>query len=230
MRAMGWFIAALLILFAGGVLISKSMGWEGGWSDTRGANAMWLAVIAAMMSAGIVTASRQRALTTVFSLLAWAGAFLILILAYSYKDEFKMLWSRIEGEVSPGTAMTNGGSEVELRRGADSHFHADAIVDAATVSFMIDTGATGIALTLVDAKAAGIDVDALSFTTEINTASGVTKVALARIRQLSIGPIERTNLAVVVLPEGADASLLGLSFLDTLSSYEIRGDRLILRD
>lgn len=229
MRAFGYFVLALLILLAIAALAS----WGFGWSldgDPRGAQFAWGGTIAALMAAGILASSRQKASTTIFSLLAWAGAFLILILAYSYRDEAKALWGRIRGEFFGSEAVVTAGGGVELRRMPDSHFYAEAQVNGGSVTFMVDTGATSVALSWDDARAAGIDPATLSFSDRVFTAGGQVMAARVRIGRLAIGPIVRTDIAASVLPEGIDGSLLGLSFLDTLKSYEISGDRLTLRD
>ena len=232
MRAFGYFILALLILLALSALAAWGMGWgvNGDWADTRGPALAWSGAIAALMAAGIVVSARQKASTTIFSLLAWAGAFLILILAYSYRDDAKALWARIRGEFFGSEAVVTASGDVELRRSADAHFYADADVNGGNITFMVDTGATIVALSWADARAAGIDPASLQFTETVMTAAGPVKAASVRIGRLAIGSIERRDVAAGVLPEGVEGSRLGLSFLDTLSSYEISGDRLTLRD
>lgn len=231
MKAFGYFVLALLILLAIAALASWSFGWSmGGDGDLRGAQLAWAGSIAALMAVGIVASSRQKVSTTIFSLLAWAGAFLILILAYSYRDDAKALWGRIRGEFFGSEAVVNSAGNVELRRAGDTHFYADAEVNGGTVNFMVDTGASTVALSWTDARAAGIDPETLDFSRTVMTAGGPVQAARIRIGRLAIGPIVRRDVEAGVLPEGVEGSLLGLSFLDTLSSYEISGDRLTLRD
>lgn len=232
MKAFGYFVVALLILLALSVLASWALGVDVGedWSDARGPRLAWLATIAALLSAGILASARQRASTTLFSILAWLGAFLILILAYSYRDDASALWGRIRGEFFGSEAVVTAAGDVELRRTQDSHFYADADVNAGRVTFMVDTGASIVALSWRDASAAGFDPDSLDFSQTVMTAGGPVKAAPVRIGRLAIGPIVRTNVAGAVMPRGIEGSLLGLSFLNTLRSYEISGDRLTLRD
>lgn len=232
MRAFGYFILALLILVALAALGSWALGIRVGedWSDTRGVRLAWSGTLAALFSVGLLASSRQKASTTIFSLLAWAGAFLILILAYSYRDEAKAMWTRIRGELFGSEAVVTSAGDVELRRMPDSHFYADADVNGGKASLVVDTGATIVALSWSDARAAGIDPTTLVFSQTVMTAGGPVKSAPVRIGRLAIGPIVRLDVAAAVLPEGIEGSLLGLSFLDTLSSYQITGDRLTLRD
>jgi len=232
MKAFGYFTAALLGLFAGALLIAWLAGWDAAadWGDTRAPSAIWLATISALAASGILGAARQNVSQTVFSLLAWAGAFLVLILAYSYRAEVTEFWGRIRGEVLTGEAVVTAEGAVEIRRNRDTHFYVDASLNGAPVTFMIDTGASGVALSWADAEAAGLDPARLSFDLRVETASGPALVARAQIGRLAIGPIERRNLAVIVLPEGVTMSLLGQSFLNTLASFEVSGDRMTLRD
>lgn len=232
MKAFGYFVLALLILLALAALGAWAFGWQmtGGWDDTRGPQLAWAGTVAALMAAGILASSRQKASTTIFSLLAWAGAFLILILAYSYRDDAKALWARIRGEFFGSEAVVTSGGDIELRRNADAHFYAEADVNGGKVNFLVDTGASIVALSWADARAVGIDPSTLSFDYPIHTAGGTVNTARVRLGRLAIGPIERRDVAAAVMPEGIDVSLLGLTFLDTLSSYQISGDRLTLRD
>lgn len=232
MRAFACFVAALLGLGAGALLIAWAAGWESGgdWSDTRAPHAMWLATLAALGASGLVAAARRNLSETVFSLLTWAGAFLLLILAYSYRDDLTRLWARIRGEVLPAEAVETAAGTVEIRRGRDRHFQVEAEVDGAPVTFLVDTGASGIALAFDDAKAAGIDTASLTFDIPSQAVSGTVMVARTRVGLLRIGPIERRDVEVAVLPFGPNVSLLGQSFLETLASFEVNGDRMILRD
>ena len=86
-------------------------------------------------------------------------------------------------------------------------------------------------LTADDARRVGIDVDALSFTIPVSTANGTARAATVTVDDFAVGDIRRIRLpAMVAQPGRLDTSLLGMSFLGTLTGYDIRGDRLILHD
>ena len=75
----------------------------------------------------------------------------------------------------------------------------------------------------------GIDTSNLSFSVPIQTANGMIEAAPITIDRLAVGTIERSNVRALVAPPGTLAgSLLGMSFLDSLASYSISGDRLVL--
>jgi len=82
-----------------------------------------------------------------------------------------------------------------------------------------------------DASRAGITVRESDYSITTLTANGTTTSAPVTLDSLSIGPIRRENVkALVARPGALNQSLLGHTFLEKLASYEVRGDRLILRD
>jgi aspartyl protease family protein len=95
---------------------------------------------------------------------------------------------------------------------------------------IVDTGASTIVLRPEDAKKAGIDVSKLSFTIPVLTANGRTVAARVRLNSVAIGPLQREDVDALVAERGAlTESLLGMSFLGRLRSYEFSGDFLTLR-
>ena len=95
---------------------------------------------------------------------------------------------------------------------------------------IVDTGASTIVLRPEDAKKVGIDVSKLSYTVPVLTANGRTTAARVRLEKVAIGPLERGDVdALVAEPKALTESLLGMSFLGRLRSYEFSGDFLSLR-
>jgi aspartyl protease family protein len=225
-------IAVLLALIATSALVAWLAGWEvsAGYADDRAPQLVWLATIGALLASGILMGLRQRFSETVFSMLAWAGIFLLVILGYSYREEMKAVWTRVRAEIFAGESMTVAPGEIEVRRAGDGHFYLEAEVNGTAIQFMIDTGASAVALSWDDARRAGFDPDNLSFHQRVQTASGPAMAAPVVIDRVSVGPIRRDRIAAAVLPNGVAGSLLGLTFLDTLKSYEVAGDRLTLRN
>ena len=86
-------------------------------------------------------------------------------------------------------------------------------------------------LTDADAQAAGIDTSQLRYSQSVSTANGRTTAAPISLQTLTIGPLSRNRVSALAARPGAlTTSLLGMSFLSTLQSFEFRGDRLILTD
>jgi aspartyl protease family protein len=116
-------------------------------------------------------------------------------------------------------------------RSRGGQFAVRARVDDVPVTMLIDTGASFVTLTLVDATGTGVDPASLAFTVPIRTANGVIRAAPITIGKLVVGTIVRENLrALVTPPDTLSQSLLGMSFLETLESFAISGDRLVLND
>jgi clan AA aspartic protease (TIGR02281 family) len=102
----------------------------------------------------------------------------------------------------------------------DGHVWLRAFVNNAPVIFIVDTGATHVALSLRDAQAAGLDNGRLVYRGFSSTANGLVRVAPVRLRELRIGEFTTTDVEAEVL-DNLGVSLLGQSFLNRLDSYEM---------
>lgn len=112
----------------------------------------------------------------------------------------------------------------------DGHYWARALVNRkASVEFMVDTGASVVALTYKDAQKMGLRPDTLDYKWEIRTAGGRTMGASVRIDEIQISQVKVRNVDAMVLRTDLEQSLLGMSFLRELYSYEFRGDRMIIQ-
>jgi aspartyl protease family protein len=121
-----------------------------------------------------------------------------------------------------------------LVKNEDGHFYAESMVEAerrggARVRFVVDTGATQVALTRTDAVRVGLDADALAFETRVRTAGGETRAARIRLTSVSVGGVKLEDVEALVIEDGLSQSLLGMSYLGRLSRIEADGDALILR-
>jgi aspartyl protease family protein len=115
-----------------------------------------------------------------------------------------------------------------ITRGANGHFEADAYIDGRRMGFMIDTGATVIALRAQDAARLGIRPAQRDFTARVSTANGVVYAAPTELASVELGGILVHNVAALVLPDAALAqNLLGMSFLSRIH-WQYQGGRLIL--
>jgi aspartyl protease family protein len=102
-------------------------------------------------------------------------------------------------------------------------------VDGAPVRFVVDTGASDIVLSPQDAARAGLLPPSTKYSRPSETANGVGYGAPMDVRSLEVGPIRLANVRVFVNQAPMSASLLGMTFLDRLDSFEVRGDQLFLR-
>lgn len=124
-----------------------------------------------------------------------------------------------------------GPKAVRIRRDPNGQFVARGSINNTAAGFLVDTGAAVVLLRQTDAEKAGIDMSALTFSVPVETANGTTYAAPVRLRSLSIGPLQVDGLeALVAAPGSLNESLLGISFLRRLKSYELAGDFMTLRE
>jgi aspartyl protease family protein len=101
------------------------------------------------------------------------------------------------------------------------HFSLTATVNGAPIRLVVDTGASLVALTLDDARAAGIGRSELVFNQLTQTANGRVRFAPVMVHEVRIGQLSIANVPAAVI-ENLDQSLLGMSFLKRLKSFEMR--------
>jgi clan AA aspartic protease (TIGR02281 family) len=123
----------------------------------------------------------------------------------------------------------DGGLEYVVAAGPSGHFLIDAWVNGEPVTFLVDTGASDIVLTLDDARRIGLEPRTLAFTQRFATANGEVRGAPVVLREIRVGQFRVFDVSASVNEAALEVSLLGMSFLEQLSGYEVRGDRLILR-
>lgn len=194
----------------------------------------WLAFVAISLPR-LVLAYRGRLGQGGQHAMIWLGLLLLLVSGYAYRDVFTAAVARISSELVPaGTPMEaaspDGERAVRLRRSSRGPFVARTKVNGTEMTMMVDTGASSVVLKSTDAERAGIDLKALSFTIAVDTANGSTFCAPVRLRAIGVGGITFQNVeALVAQPGNLKESLLGMSFLKRLRSYDFSGDFLTLR-
>src|ERR1700733_15134369 len=113
--------------------------------------------------------------------------------------------------------------------GARDRRALDGRVNGRRVGFLIDTGASVVALTARDAARLGIHPSHNAFVAEVKTANGIVRAAPARLDMVEGGGLELRDVAALVLPEGGlRDNLLGLSLLSRLRRFEFSDGKLVL--
>jgi aspartyl protease family protein len=120
-------------------------------------------------------------------------------------------------------------STAEVTKGPDGHFWAEAVVNGRHVRFLVDTGATAVALTGPDAQRLGLDLGALKFDRSVATASGMSRAARVDLDYVSVAGARVEHVPALVLQSGLSTSLLGMTYLGRLSKFEATQTALILR-
>lgn len=127
-------------------------------------------------------------------------------------------------EIEPSTP-----DEMVIKAGPGGHFYVKADIDGNDVGFMVDTGASMVALSLADAENLGYSANELNYTGRANTANGVARFAPVVLSQIAIGDIVIHDVQAVVMEVPMNISLLGMTFLRRLQGFEIKDDHLIMR-
>lgn len=118
---------------------------------------------------------------------------------------------------------------VETFRAQNNQFFVTATIDGNPVHFVVDTGATYVALTPEDARRLGFDLSTLDWNIRTHTANGDAVNAAVNLADLRLGSIVEYNVPALVMKTGGVMSLLGMSFLSRLESWNIRDGVLTVR-
>lgn len=221
-------VGALFVLFAIG-----DGGSLAGLDGDQIASLVFLSLIGTLVASGLI-AGRQRLGSMARQALIWTGIVVMLIAGYEYRYELQNAASRVSAGLIPGSPMSatgaDGSQTVTITRNR-RHFATSARVNGEPLRFIIDTGASTVVLTHEDADAIGFDTSTLDYVIPVATANGMTRAAPISLQSMEVGGIVRRDVAALVAEPGQlFENLLGMNFLDTLAGFEVRGDRLILRD
>ena len=115
-----------------------------------------------------------------------------------------------------------------IQRGSNGHFNVEAEVDGRRMEFLVDTGASVIALRERDAARLGIHPARREYTAQVSTANGIVRAAPVELNRVDVGSLTVRNVQALVLPDEAlGQNLLGMSFLSRVR-WEHRDGRLVL--
>ena len=118
-----------------------------------------------------------------------------------------------------------------LKMSSNGHFMTEAEINGRGVTVMVDTGASAVALSHEDARKAGFRPDDLDFDVPVSTANGVVRAASVMIDRIEVRGVTVEKVKGMVMPKGAmPGTLLGMSFLSRLDSFEVKDGVLHLRN
>jgi aspartyl protease family protein len=159
----------------------------------------------------------------------WAVIVAVIALGFAYRVEVKAVGDRLRIAFSGGSPVAASEREVVIPRDESGHYVVVAKVNGQRVLFMVDTGATDTVLSPDDARRIGVDVDALRFDREAETANGVGYGAHYAAEALEVGALRLDGFKMVVNKAPMSTSLLGMSFLNRLDSFEFGRETLTLK-
>jgi len=225
-RSLLWFLLAIGLIALLFIYIEQNNMTVAGLDTSSMGVKIGLLAVAAVVLLGLL---RERFSHAIKSILIWIVIALALAVGYTYRFEAREVADRVVAEFVPGHAATRGRS-VEIARGQGGNFQVTTQVNGARTSMILDTGASSVVLTYDAAKAAGLPLEVLSYSVPVDTANGRTRAAPVTLQTIAVGGIvERDVSALIAQPGQLRQSLLGMSFLNRLEGWEVRGDRLVLR-
>jgi len=160
--------------------------------------------------------------------LIWGGIVAALAIVYAYRHDISSVAERVAAAAIPGRGYSSGEAMI-FERGPNGHFRVEAQVKGERITFLVDTGASNVILSRADAKRIGIEPEEKDYFERYYTANGVVMAAPVLLEELEIGSIRVAKVRASVTQSDLGVSLLGMSFLNELSGFEIKEDRLILR-
>lgn len=212
-----------------GILILGLLVWRFPYvlssNDNVGQMIFCIALLCALIPAGIHHFGEKPALKYAVT---WMGIFAVLLVGYSFHEEWSGVAERVKRNILPTHATSHGDGSVSFMRAKEGSFIIEASVNSIPVSFMVDTGASKVVLTFADAKRLGIDVDALSFNEPMQTANGLSFGSPIRLAEIKVGSLILRDVSGSVSKNLEQPSLLGMSFLKKLKRFKVEGDELIL--
>jgi aspartyl protease family protein len=222
---------AIVIAIGIALLVSADAGTLVGLSQEQTGQLIPLLVILIVIAGGIFT-RRHRLSELAGNLAAWGGIFAVVLVGYAYRDDLQLVASRVFGELVPGVAVVDEErGTASFRGGRDGHFMINAGINGTEIRTIFDTGASAVVLSHADAERIGLNTDALRYDVRVSTANGTGNAAAVTLDEVDVGGILRNNVRAFVAEEGAlDTSLLGMSYLGTLTRYGVSGNSLELVD
>lgn len=122
-----------------------------------------------------------------------------------------------------------GGRSFSIARDGRGHFQTDGRIDGQRIGFMVDTGASVIALNETSAARIGVRPSQNDYNATVTTANGKIKAARTRLAMVDVGGLIVRDVDAMVLPDEAlSENLLGLSFLSKLKRFEFANGRMVL--
>ena len=227
-RLLPWIVVALALAVL--VLLARQTeGLTGPLSSGEMASLLYKIGLVVLAGGAALAMFRNNFSQALTQAMIWVAVGLALVLGYSYRFELYDVGDRLMVELMPGRVMSRGHT-VELARAGTGDFRIGTEVNGVRIAMVLDTGASSVVLTQDAARAAGLPVEVLTYTVPIDTANGRTRAAPVTLNSLAVGGIvERSVPALIAQPGQLRTNLLGMTFLNRLESWEVRGDKLVMR-
>jgi len=160
-----------------------------------------------------------------------APQFLTEYAGSSHQQQARVRTDTPKTRSQPRTVRQSSHGTVEVRAGRNGHFVVTADVNLSPVRFVVDTGASFVALRESDAESAGIYLSESDFRHPVSTANGTAYGARVQLDSVAIEGIDLDRVTALVLPDQLlGVSLLGNSFLNRLDRFEVSDNLLVMEN
>ncbi len=191
-------------------------------------NAIYFFTFLTVISASVVFSRQFHLREAARNAVLWIAIGAVLGVGYLYRDVFSDFGARLRGEMRPHDPVAAGAHTVVLSADENGDYFAVGEVNGTRVNFLVDTGSSDIVLSPADAQRLGIDTAGLSYIGETETANGTGHGAPYNVPSLALGPIQMSHVDVSINQAPMSSSLLGMSFLRRMKSFEFREGKLYL--
>jgi aspartyl protease family protein len=177
---------------------------------------------------------RLAAIAVIGTVSAAASAEAVIALSRDHAPPLRQAEATVSAPQDPAAAPADTapavGEAASVVKSDDGHYWAEAAVNGQEVRFLVDTGASAVALTSDDALRLGFDPKSLNYAYTVTTANGQARAAEVKLASVAVAGAEVDNVdAYVIDGGGLKQSLLGMTYLGRLSQFEATKSALILR-
>jgi len=224
-----WILLLIIGIGLLALILRHDHGTIGSLETADFASLVYKIALLIFIGGAVLALFRERIAEAFQAAMFWVVIGLLLAIGYTYRQDLRDVADRVLTELLPGRALSRGGT-VEIARGNRGEFQIFAEINGARIPTVYDTGASAVVLTQEAAKVAGLPLDFLNYSVQVETANGRAHAAPVTLDRIRVGGIEERQVpALIAQPGQLRVSLLGMSFLNRLKSSEVRGDRLVLR-
>lgn len=219
-----------LLAFVGALLWLLAAAFPGSLQKTE--DVAWLAQglgVLVVVAAGVFSARQINWGQKARHAAIWVGIVGVLFVIAAYRDELEGVSRHLRAEFSGAYPVAVGDRELVVNQDDQGGFFVMGKVNGQPVRFLVDTGASDTVLSPADAHRLGLDAGPLHYDRSAETANGVGYGALVTAESLAVGSIELKSLPILVNQAPMTSSLLGMTFLSRLESFQVRGRKLYLK-
>ena len=184
-------------------------------------NAVYLVILGSVIAVWYFLNNRKSLNKTLQYGALWGLIFLGAIAAAG-------LWEDIRRTTTQQQSVNAETGTITVPRARDGHYYLTLRINDEPVRFVVDTGATDMVLTRTDAQAVGLNLAETDFLGKARTANGTVRVAYVTLDNVTLGPVTDRNVPASINDGEMDTSLLGMSYLQRFSKFEISLGELVL--